>query len=164
MAAYDFREAGPGDLPMLRRWLAEPEVARWWSPKDPFDAQDLADPGFTPWIVSFAGTPFAYLQTYDPASEPGHHFGHLPPGSRGIDQFIGVPEMLGRGHGTGMLRQHLGALFAAGAPAIGTDPHPDNARAVAAYRKVGFQVAGPARDTRWGPILPMEARPPVPTE
>ncbi len=111
--------------------------------------------------MSHDGTAFAYVQTYDPQSEAGHHFGHLPAGSRGIDQFIGVPDMLGRGHGTGLLRQHLGTLFAAGVPAVGTDPHPDNARAISAYRKVGFEVAGPAQDTRWGPVLPMEAWPAV---
>jgi aminoglycoside 6'-N-acetyltransferase len=153
---YAFHRATLDDLPMLRQWLAVPEVAAWWSTDDPFDAADLANPHFAPWIVWLNGTPFAYMQDYAVHAWPNHHFAHLPPGSRGIDQFIGRPGMLGRGHGTGFIRERVGALFAAGAPVMATDPHPDNARAIAAYGKVGFAVTGAPRDTEWGRILPME--------
>ncbi len=50
------------------------------------------------------------------------------------------------------------ALFNEGAPVIGTDPHPANERAIAVYRKLGFEPSGPPRDTRWGLILPMLAK------
>ena len=146
------------DLPMLRGWIATPEVARWWGGEDdPFVAEELGDPRFAPWIVAHGGRPFAYLQDYDVHGWPGHHFGHLPDGARGIDQIIGLPAMIGRGHGTRFIAQAMTALFAAGAPVIATDPHPDNARAIAVYRKLGFAVAGEARETEWGRILPMEA-------
>ena len=49
-------------------------------------------------------------------------------------------------------------LFDAGAPVIATDPHPDNKRAIAVYRKVGFKPLGPTRETKWGLILPMAAK------
>ncbi|MBS8225552.1 GNAT family N-acetyltransferase [Vannielia litorea] len=154
---YGFRAASLDDLPMLRRWLAVPEVARWWGADDPFDAEALAGTRHWPHIVSLDGTPFAYIQHYDPQGWPDHPFRHLPPGSRGIDQFIGLPDLLGQGHGPGFIRQHMATLYAAGAPVICTDPHPDNARAIAAYRKCGFEVVGAPRDTPWGRILPMEA-------
>jgi aminoglycoside 6'-N-acetyltransferase len=141
------------DLPMVRAWIATPDVAPWWDGDDDFQ-EALADPDTRPWIVSFEGRPFAYMQDYDPHAWPGHPFSFLPPGSRGIDQSIGVPEMIGRGHGSAFIRQHVERLFAEGAPAVGTDPHPDNARAIRAYEKAGF-TAGEARDTDWGLCLLM---------
>jgi aminoglycoside 6'-N-acetyltransferase len=48
-------------------------------------------------------------------------------------------------------------LFAAGAPAIGTDPHPENLRAIRAYEKAGFRVVSPAEETKWGRVIRMEA-------
>lgn len=156
---YDFRAAQLADLPLLRQWLATPEVGRWWGDDDPYAASDLGDARFSPWIVQLDGTAFAYLQDYDVHAWENHHFGHLPPGARGIDQFIGRPELIGQGHGPAFIRQHVVALFATGVPVVATDPHPDNARAIAAYRKAGFRVVGQAVPSAWGIILPMEAWP-----
>jgi aminoglycoside 6'-N-acetyltransferase len=158
---YDFRPAILQDLPMLRQWQSTPDVAAWWGTDDPFDADDLAGGHMAVWIVSLGNRPFAYVQDYDVHAWAGHHFGHLPAGARGMDQFIGLPDMIGKGHGTAFLRQHARALFAAGAPVIATDPHPRNLRAIAAYEKVGFRIAGPQQETEWGLILPMETRPQV---
>ncbi len=153
MSLYVFRPMTAEDLPMVRAWIATPDVAPWWDGDDDFQ-EALADPDTRPWIVSFEGRPFAYMQDYDPHAWPGHPFSFLPPGSRGIDQSIGVPEMIGRGHGSAFIRQHVERLFAEGAPAVGTDPHPDNARAIRAYEKAGF-VRGEERDSDWGRCLLM---------
>ena len=155
---YSFHKVTPGDLDLLRTWHATPHVRTWWDADDD-EADDLTDPRVARWIVQHAGRPFAYMQDYDVHGWDGHHFDDLPKGSRGIDQFIGVPDMVGIGHGTAFIRARLRTLFTTGAPAIGTDPHPDNARAIAAYRKAGFVPAGPPRDTEWGLILPMVAVP-----
>jgi aminoglycoside 6'-N-acetyltransferase len=64
--------------------------------------------------------------------------------------------MLGRGHGSAFLRMHCERLFEAGVPAIGTDPHPDNARAIRAYQKAGFTIASGPVDTPWGRAILME--------
>jgi aminoglycoside 6'-N-acetyltransferase len=67
--------------------------------------------------------------------------------------------MLDRGHGTALLRWHCDRLLGAGAPAIGTDPHPDNIRARRAFEKAGFTVVSGPVDTRWGRAILMERRP-----
>jgi len=157
MSAYLFRAVTRADLPLLARWRAAPHVARWWGPPDPGeDEETIDDPCVLMWIVEHQGRPFAYAQDYSPHDWRDHHFGHLPPGSRGIDQYIGEEDMLGQGHGSAFVRAHCERLFAAGAPAIGTDPDPGNARAISAYRKAGFAVAAAALDTPWGHALPME--------
>lgn len=119
----------------------------------------IADPHTAAWIVEHHGRPFAYAQDYDVHAWPDHHFADLPPSSRGIDQSIGEPDMLDKGHGSAFVRLHVDRLFAAGAPAIGTDPHPDNARAIRAYEKAGFAVTGGPVETPWGRALLMQCRP-----
>ncbi|WP_298429866.1 GNAT family N-acetyltransferase [uncultured Jannaschia sp.] len=156
---YAFRPATLDDLALLAGWLAAPHVREWWDADEPYDAAELTDPRVARWIVSVGGRPFAYMQDYTVHGWDDHHFAHLPEGARGIDQYIGDPAMLGAGHGTAFIGARVRALFDAGAPVVATDPHPDNARAIAAYRKVGFAVSGPREETAWGPILPMLARP-----
>lgn len=158
-ARYEFRPAGPGDGARLAAWRATPHVREWWSPPEPGEAEQPPDPRVARWIVSTSGRPFAFLQDYAVHGWEDHHFADLPAGSRGIDQYIGEADMLGRGHGTGFVGVRMRALFAAGAPVIATDPHPDNVRAIAVYRKLGFAPSGPPRDSAWGPILPMTAQP-----
>lgn len=159
MAPYAFRPATEADLPLLHAWRARPHVARWWGPPHVEPAgETLADPRVAMWIVSHQGRAFAYAQDYSPHDWPGHPFAHLPAGSRGIDQYIGEADMLGRGHGSAFVRAHCERLFAAGAPTVGTDPHPDNARAVRAYEKAGFTVAAGPLDTIWGRAMLMERR------
>ena len=149
---YGFRRLTPADLPLANGWIARPDVARWWD--DPLEPADLHAPDHRLWLVSLGERPFAFIQDYDPHAEPGHPFADLPPAARGIDQFIGEPSLMDRGHGSTLIRQHVERLFAEGAPAVGADPHPDNARAIRAYEKAGF-TAGARRDTPWGPALLM---------
>jgi len=134
-----------------------PHVARWWGrPEVEAGAEALADPRIDMWIVEHDGRPFAYAQDYAPHDWDDHPFAHLPAGARGVDQYIGEPDMLDRGHGTAFILAQCRRLFAEGAPAIGTDPHPDNARAIRAYEKAGFRIASAPLDTRWGRAVLME--------
>ena len=145
------------DLALLAAWRSKPHVRAWWDSDHAYDEADLADPRVARWIVSFAGRPFAYLQDYSVHGWEEHHFADLPDGARGIDQYIGVPEMVGIGHGTVFIGMRMHALFDAGAAVIATDPHPENERAIAVYRKLGFEIAGPPQQTQWGVIVPMLA-------
>lgn len=160
LVAYNFREAELSDLPMLRRWQDRPHVKKWWGDGAPFEEVELDDARVSRWIVELNGRPLGYMQDYSVHGWPDHHFQHLPSGARGIDQYIGDPAMIGRGHGTAFIWQRMQALFAAGVPVIATDPHPENRMAIAAYEKLGFRQIGPSQASAWGTILPMEARSP----
>lgn len=155
---YNFRRATRDDLAMLKKWQSRPHVSEWWGSDEPFDETELADPRVARWIVAFADRPFAYMQDYSVHGWEDHHFADLPNGSRGIDQYIGDPDMVGIGHGSAIIKTRMQVLFSAGAPVIATDPHPDNHRAIAVYRKLGFTPSGPPRETEWGLILPMLAK------
>lgn len=153
---FAFRPMTSADLPLIRRWLETPEVVRWWGQPDEQYALvsgDLDHPDMDQFIVALGDRPFGYIQCYA-LSTWNFGFGAQPPKTRGIDQFIGEPDMIGRGHGSGFIRQFADALLTSGIPRVVTDPDPDNARAVRAYAKAGFQ-SDHVVDTPDGPALLM---------
>jgi len=132
------------DLPMIRQWLAEPHVRQWWGdPEEQYGlvSGDLDEPAMDQFVVSTAGTDFGYIQCYD-LTAWNSGFGTQPEGTRGIDQFIGDPGMIERGHGSGLIRAFVDARLASGTPRVVTDPDPANPRAIKAYEKAGFARAG----------------------
>lgn len=157
MKPYGIRPADAADLPRLRRWRAEPHVIRWWGEPDVEPPEEtLAEPAVTAWVVEHEGQPFAFIQDYGVHDWSPHHFDYLPSGARGMDVYIGEAVFVGRGHGPRFLRQHVDAMFAQGVPAVGIDPHPDNAAAQAAFRKAGFTLRVGPLDTRWGRAVLMD--------
>lgn len=96
---------------------------------------------------------FAYLQCYN-VNAWNTGFGPQPEGTRGLDQFIGEADMLGRGHGSAFIRSFSDRLLAAGTPRVVIDPDPANARAIRAYEKAGFR-RDRVLDTPDGPALLM---------
>src|SRR5262249_50479636 len=113
MTAYAFRAMSRGDLPMIERWLVAPEVMRWWGePDEQYElvCGDLDHPDMDQFIVELDGRPFAYIQCYR-LSTWNLGFGEQPAEARGIDQFIGEPEMIGCGHGSKFIRQFVDELL-----------------------------------------------------
>ena len=141
---YRFRPMSAADLPMVRRWLETPHVAQWWhGPDEQFAlvSEDLDHPAMDQFVVAADDRPFAYLQCYDPTAWSNNGLGTHPLGTRGIDQFIGEPDMVDRGHGSALIRSFVDGLLKTGTPRVVTDPDPENIRAVRAYEKAGFQKA-----------------------
>jgi aminoglycoside 6'-N-acetyltransferase len=140
MTSYAFRPMSASDLPTIKRWLETPHVSEWWhDPAEQFElvSGDLDHPDMAQFVVTADEREFAHLQCYNlSAWDTG--FGQQPEATRGIDQFIGEADMLGRGHGSGFVRAFAEQLLAAGTPRVVTDPDPANARAIRAYEKAGF--------------------------
>jgi aminoglycoside 6'-N-acetyltransferase len=130
------------DLTLVRRWLEAPHVTQWWGDAGQQFAlvsDDINEPAMEQFIVAAEDRPFGYLQCYDPNAWPDNGLGAHPAGTRGIDQFIGESDMVGRGHGSAFIRFFVDQLLANGTPRVLTDPDPANARAVRAYEKAGFR-------------------------
>ena len=139
---YQFRPMSAADLPLVRRWLAAPHVTEWWGkPDEQFGlvSGDLNEPAMDQFIVATDDRPFGYVQCYDPTAWPDNGLGAHPPRTRGIDQFIGEPDMVDRGHGSAFIRLFVDGVLATGVPRVLTDPGPENIRAVRAYEKAGFR-------------------------
>lgn len=142
---------------MLRHWLGEPHIAEWWGNPDEALAEietAMDSIEAEPLVVELNGRPIAYLQSYDPHLEDGHPYQDQPFGTLGIDLSIGVPELVGIGHGSAILNQFAAMLFDEGAPRLIIDPHPRNTRAIRAYEKAGFKALD-ERTTIYGPALLM---------
>jgi aminoglycoside 6'-N-acetyltransferase len=127
------------DLPLVQDWLATPHVAEWWRDADQFEfvSGDLGHEDLAQFIVTFGERPLGYLQCYR-MSAWHEGFGTQPPGTRGLDQFIGEPNMIGQGHGSAFVRDFTDNLLNSGTPRVVLDPHPANTRAIRAYEKAGF--------------------------
>jgi len=157
---YVFRLMTAADLPLIRRWLALPHVREWWG--DPHEqyalvSGDLDEPAMDQYIFSTAGDSLGYLQCYD-LTGWNTGFGPQPPGTRGIDLFIGEPNRIGRGHGSALIRGFVDNLLQKGAPRVVTDPDPANSRALRAYEKAGFEKDRMV-ETPDGPALLMVRNP-----
>lgn len=154
---YGFRPVSEADLAMIAEWLAEPHVAKWWGDVDTEIAsirEHLDSISVEPLIVELDGRPIGYIQSYDPHLEDDHPYQDQPFGTLGIDLSIGIPELVGIGHGSAIVRQFVDELFAEGAPRVIIDPDPANARAIRAYEKAGF-TAFDTRNSIYGPAILM---------
>jgi aminoglycoside 6'-N-acetyltransferase len=136
---YVFLPMTADDMPLVRRWLAEPHVAEWWGDPETlvFTGRDLVDPDLGQFIIGLAGRPFGYLECFR-IGDWHKSFGPQPAGTRGLDQFIGEADMLGCGHDSAFVRAFIDRLFARGVPRIMSDPSLDNLRAIHAYEKAVF--------------------------
>jgi aminoglycoside 6'-N-acetyltransferase len=136
-ATYHFRPMTARDLAMVRAWQSAPHVRDWWD-GDPLTLASEDEPAIEQYIIAIDGRPFAYLQCYLQSAYPQNGLGAHPAGTRGIDQLIGAPDMVGRGHGSAFVRAFADGLLRSGAPRVIADPDPRNARAIRAYAKAGF--------------------------
>jgi len=161
LPAYEFRSLTAADLPLIEQWLNRPHVREWWG--DPVRglatiSAHMSDPAIDVFIVTHSDVPIGYIQSWDPHAEADHPCRDQPLGTRGIDQFIGEPDLVGRGHGSAFVSAFVERLFDAGAPCVITDPNPRNARAIRAYEKAGFRPID-HRVTISGDALLMAATP-----
>lgn len=147
---FDFVPVAETDLPMLLRWISQPHVAEWWDCAPTLEdvredfLPEPPDPGDFRYVVRHHGQPIGYIQSYVAVdSGTGWWMGFTDPTVRGIDQFIGEPDLVNRGLGTAMVRAFCDRLFAdPTVTAIQLDPDPANTRAIRCYEKAGFQPIG----------------------
>jgi len=154
---YEFRPLTVKDFVLLGHWLREPHVAEWWDDPETELAEirgHMDSVSVEPLIVELDGRPIGYLQTYDPHLEDDHPYNDQPFGTLGVDLSIGVPELVGVGHGSALLAAFVDELFREGTPRVIIDPTPENARAVRAYTKAGFAPVG-ERVSEYGRVLLM---------
>jgi aminoglycoside 6'-N-acetyltransferase len=136
-AAYHFQPMSAHDLPAVNAWLAAPHVREWWSDEEITLAGE-DEPALEQYIVVAGVQPFAYLQCYLQRAYPENGLGTHPPGTRGIDLFIGAPGMLDRGHGSAFIETFVERLAIGAVPRVIADPNPGNTRAIRAFAKAGF--------------------------
>lgn len=156
------RPAVDADWPMIRRWLAEPDIVRWWGPKATTEAE----------VLLAMATRQAISRTIEATDASGQDrwasvgYGHaldamllgdplpadLPVGAWELDLFVASPAYRGRGVGIRALEQLRDELFETTlACAVYVRVGVGNETAVRAYEKAGFLWRAVVRDPVMGP-------------
>jgi aminoglycoside 6'-N-acetyltransferase len=113
--ALQWRRLGADDLPLLCRWLADPDVARWWAHDSTpegvqrdFGASVRGEEPGEDLVVSLDGRPVGLVQRSlihgypeDLAEFAG--LVDVPEGAVELDYLIGEPALRGRGLGSRMI-------------------------------------------------------------
>lgn len=136
------------DVALLERWDDDPDVAAalggrgadWYDWRAEL-GRDVA------WrellIAEEDGRPIGFVQLIDAVEEETHYWGDPEPGTWAIDVWIGSPRDRSRGLGTDLMRAAIGRTFEShGAATIVVDPAVTNPRAIAFYRRLGFEPIG----------------------
>jgi RimJ/RimL family protein N-acetyltransferase len=159
-----FEEFTHDHLLLLKKWLCESHVAEFWQePEDENELRDkflrkLREQGVRPYIIYSRGQPIGYIQDYEAHLVGGGWWPDAIPGTFGVDQFIGDPELVNRGLGTIIIHKFVCRIFEIpSAIEVIADPSPNNLRAIRAYEKVGFKPFGEIQ-TPGGTALLMKLR------
>ncbi len=139
------------DLPLARRWLLEPHVRRWWH-DDP-NERDYPEGTIRDWlprlrgedatelyVISLDERPIGMIQSYRLQDEPEYvtEIGEVDEPAISVDLFIGLPELIGKGHGPALLRVFVrNALRRYDVDYCVIGPARANVAAIRAYEKAG---------------------------
>lgn len=136
------------DAPVMLRWLQDERVLEFYEGRDKhFDLQTVIDLFIedqgetTPCLVLLDNKPLGYVQFYPLDSEDKRAL-ELPVEDEiyGLDQLIGEPDFWGLGLGTELvtlMRDYL--ITEKAAQRLVLDPQSRNLRAIACYKKCGFE-------------------------
>ena len=149
------RPATDADWPTIRRWLAQPEVIRWWGPKATAEAEVMVAMGSAAAlcrIIEANGAAVGYAHAIDAGAWGAPLPKEVPAGTWEIDLFVASPAHRGRGVGAralqAMREEVLGttlALAVCAYVAVG------NERAVRAFEQAGFRWRAIVHDPVLGP-------------
>ena len=153
MVQYSFVPMTEADIPLMRRWLLEPHVRRWW--EDDPDEHDYPEGTIRDWlqairgedptemyVIHLDGRPIGMLQSYRVADYEDYvaQVGALAEPAFGLDLFIADASLIGKGHGPALIREFLPIAFERyGVAYCVIGPSKANTAAIRAYEKAGFR-------------------------
>jgi len=142
-----------GDLALARRWLLEPHVSHWYH-DDPTET-DYPERTIRDWLEAIEGRDptdmfviemdaraIGVIQSYRVDAYPDYmsQIGGIAEPAFGVDLFIGERDLIGKGHGTALLREFVKQGFDRyGLAYCVIGPSRSNAAAIRSYEKAGFR-------------------------
>jgi RimJ/RimL family protein N-acetyltransferase len=137
------------DVPLLHGWLNRPHVAERWDSATTLPEVEtkfrahLESTSAFPFVVELDGKPIGFIQSYNANTVGDGWWEKEPPGTWGVDQYLGEESLLGKGVGSQFIRKFTDDLLSKShVKRVITDPAPDNKRAIRAYEKAGFVGIG----------------------
>ncbi|HSW40775.1 MAG TPA: GNAT family N-acetyltransferase [Acidobacteriota bacterium] len=127
-------------LLLLRQWMVEPHVSRWWGNPESNLLELSQRNQDTQAIIGVDGKPVGYLCWQTPSQEELLEAGlsDLPGDIVDVDIMIGEVDALGKGVGPKALRSLFERLKSRGVSLVGLAGAIANDRAMVAYKKAGL--------------------------
>lgn len=148
------RAATERDIPLIRAWLARPEIQRWWGSLAAAEAElgiALASPSALRRMIEIDGEPAGYAQAVDASATGDGEVLKLPPGTWDMALFIGEPHRRGLGHGLAALLAMRDEVFETTlALGLAVLVSVRNEAAVRIYEKAGFRWVRVLDDALFG--------------
>ncbi|KGR78786.1 GNAT family N-acetyltransferase [Ureibacillus sinduriensis] len=137
-----------GDFDLMVKWLNDQRVLEFY--EEPPSNLDRVINKYgpriegkhyvTPCIVEYNNESIGYIQYYEIQETELKKYGYLENHNiYGLDQFIGEPELWGKGLGTKMIQMMLDFLWMKGASKVLLEVKSSNVRAISSYKKCGFK-------------------------
>ena len=152
------------DLPLLHRWLNEPDVVRWWEGDDVSwegvvrDYGSASDESAEHWIASIDGRDVGWIQCWAATDEPEEVAPWLALGvhqtAAGIDYLVGESTDRDRSVGSAMIRAFVNEVVFGRHPKwtqACASPVEANVASWRALEKAGFRFLGIVHDPKHGP-------------
>ncbi|GAB3264531.1 GNAT family N-acetyltransferase [Kineosporia babensis] len=150
---FAWRRLTEADFPMIRGWLEEPLVKRWWNHEttpeavqNDFGASARGEEPGQDWLALFEGEPFGLVQRsvyadYAEYLEPLSRLTEMPAGAISLDYLVASPEHRGKGLGVLMIQSMLAKTWidAPAAPCVVIPIAAGNQRSWRALEKAGFR-------------------------
>ncbi|GAB6903625.1 GNAT family N-acetyltransferase [Kineosporia succinea] len=148
-----WRRVRPDDFPLIRGWLTEPQVRRWWNHETTpeaverdFGASARDEEPNQDWLALLDGTPFGLVQRsvfddYPEYRDPLSLIVEVPPGAMSLDYFVADPGQRGQGLGARMIVSMLEKTWAEHplAPCVIVPVAAGNRRSWRALEKAGLR-------------------------
>lgn len=164
----DFRALTRADFPLLRAWLDEPLIRRWWNhettpqalERDFGPSLDGDDPTEC-FVAVDGGVPFGLIQRYSWGPHPEYLAEIAPayrvdPAALGVDYLIGDPARRGRGLGAAMIAALVARSWAEypEAPEVVVPVALGNTASWRALERAGFRRVATAQLAPDNPVDP----------
>lgn len=148
-----FKKFSLEDVPLYYIWAEREHVKNVWfqdgyQPKE-YILKKIAGNGIEyPFVILIDDVPVGHIQYWDVHSRDlieqnkKDYFTGSPPGTYGIDIFIGELDYINKGYGTKILSEFAKLLFEKyHAKKLVLDPSNENIQAIKCYQKVGFIIS-----------------------
>jgi aminoglycoside 6'-N-acetyltransferase len=143
---FRFKPLQKQDYAMFANWLAQPHVAKWWRepPTIEFVEKEYGprDKKTDVYVIEGDGKPMGIIQSYRIDDYPDHQQSLEIINAVGLDLFIGIVELTGKGFGSQLVKEFIDTVIRKKYPdahSVVVDPEVANIASVKMFEKVGFQ-------------------------